>query len=226
MAVQGTGHHCRGLHGRSGGGKSNGRSTGQRGAEYRRCGKMGNRRGRYGTSVKIHQRSGIRCSTDLQRFGGRLPGGRRVCEAAVRGSHPSPAWTDGAVPGETHRTDRRSGIPGAEEENAPCRRCPEKAGENGGKTGRAGEDKRRDIQTEGTGSGKGTCGQRALRPKEDHRDKKQSGDNRRRHTEESRTVRGAWIEADGTAVTCESIRGRKRQCWQSNRQTGAADGRK
>ena len=50
--------------------------------------------------------------------------------------------------------------------------------------------KRRDLQTEGTGSGKGTCGQRALRPKEDHRDKKQSGDNRRRYTEESRKVRG------------------------------------
>ncbi|EKC51987.1 UvrD/Rep helicase family protein [human gut metagenome] len=94
------------------------------------------------------------------------------------------------LPGETHRTDRRSGIPRAEAENAPCRRCPEEAGENGGKTGRAGEDKRRDLQTEGTGSGKGTCGQRALRPKEDHRDKKQSGDNRRRYTEESRKVRG------------------------------------
>ena len=42
-------------------------------------------------SWHLYQRSGIRCSTDLQRFGGRLPSGRRVCEAAVRGSHPSSA---------------------------------------------------------------------------------------------------------------------------------------
>ena len=98
--------------------------------------------------------------------------------------------------------------------------------ENGGKTGRAGEDKRRDLQTEGTGSGKGTCGQRALRPKEDHRDKEtvrgqQTALHRRKQESQGNLNRGGTDSRHPRKYT-----GQETQCWQSNRQTGAADGRK